>query len=46
MTLEDRYKAVNDRQDEIERHGNRMAALGMMIGILLGFLAAGLLIMS
>lgn len=44
MTIEDRFNQINEHHDEIDRHGKRMAALGMMIGILLGFAAAGLLI--
>lgn len=46
MTIEDRFTEINEHHDEIARHGNRMAALGMMIGILLGFAAAVLLMMS
>lgn len=44
MTIEERFNRVNEHHDEIARHGNRMAALGVMIGILVGFAAAGLLL--
>lgn len=44
MSIEDRFNEINEQNDEIDRHGKRMAALGMMIGILLGFASAGLLI--
>lgn len=45
MTLEDRFNQINEHHDEIARHGNRMAALGFMIGVLLGFAAAWLMLL-
>lgn len=45
MSIEDRFNQINEHHDEIARHGNRMAALGVMVGILVGFSAAWLLML-